>query len=178
MRSFIKPNTGKALAIKLAAYGPACQLLARTVAQKIGVPYYEDRIVERFLGHRLKEKKDAPFVEKPLYRHNGEVVEVWPTNPETGKPLAMHQAEVITEEVWARDHWPNTADDVPHGIARLPDGKVAGIYYHGPTMCLVLLHPGGLKIGIRAGSIIDVKMGVDRVAMAALSNLKPWVEPT
>lgn len=144
--------------------------------EEIGVPYYEDRIVERLLGHRPRgltreQASQVPFMEKPQYRYEGQVIEVWPVD-KNGIALPMNDVEFLTEEVWSRDYWPNTADDIPTAVRQLPDGKVVGIYYHGPSMCLVLLHPGGMKLGIRATKIIHPKLGVDKDAVAALAKLK------
>ncbi len=169
MSGFHKPDSGKAIAGALAAHGPACQLLGKEIAKKIGVPYYEERIVERFLGHRLKGK-EAPFLDKPLYRFEGVETEEWPMRD--GKAIDMRFVEFLTEEVWAREHWPNTADNIPDAVARLPDAKVTGIYYHGPSMCLVLMHPGGLKVGIRATTVLNPKLGVDKKGVGALGKLK------
>jgi hypothetical protein len=171
VRPLIKPDRGSALAASLAGQGPGCILLGKTLAKKIGVPYYEDRMIERFLGHRRKGSEQELFLESPRYRYKGEIIEEWPMAPD-GRAVPMNEVEYLTEEVWSREYWPNTADEVPVAIKRLPDGKVTGIYYHGPSMCLVLLHPGGLKVGIRATSIIHPILGLDKVAVAAIGKLK------
>ncbi len=175
MRSLIRPDRGRAISTALVGYGPGCQLLGRELAKKIGVPYYEERLVERFLGHRLvgapKEANQA-YLAKPQYRYAGVMTETWPLHPETGLAIPMHEVQLLTEEVWGRDYWPNTADDVPTAVRHLPDGKLSGMYYHGPSMCLVLLHPDGMKVGIRATTILHPKLGVDKAAVAALGRLK------
>lgn len=177
MRTLTQPTSNQAFAAKLQAHGPACTLLAKTIAQQIGVPYHEDRLVERFYGHRMRGQPETPFLEGPRYGYEGQVYDAWPNDPETGKPAEMHRVQFLTEEVWGRDFWPNTADTVTDAIRRLPDGKITGIYYHGPSMCIVLMHPGGVKVGIRATSIIDPRLGTDKAAMKALGNLKKWEDP-
>ncbi len=174
MRSFLKPTTNQALSQKLQAYGPACILVGKTLAEKLGVPYYEDRITERFLGHRMKGQPESAFVDGPRYVYKGELRDTWPNDPATGKPVPMYEAQIATEEVWSRDHWPHTADDATAALKHLPDGKITGIYYHGPSMTLVLLHPGGLKVGIRAAALLHPKLGPDKAAIAALEKLKKW----
>lgn len=164
----------QAIALKAQGVGPACQLMCRVLAQKVGVPYHEDRLVERFLGHRFRDKPETPFVDGPRYGYQGEVLEAWPNNPETGKPAAMHEVQFLTEEVWSRDFWPNTADDVAVAVNRLPDGQITGLYYHGPSMTIVLLHPGGVKVGIRALSLIHPQLGPDRKSVVLLDRLKKW----
>ena len=175
----------KALAAKFGLHGQACQVLARSIAKKIGVPYYEDRLTEHFRGYRVKnasgDTTERLILDKPLYRlkgypedgiEPGPTLEAWPMDPQTGLPSAMDKVESLTEEVWGRDYWPNTADDAKNALAKLPDNKIEGIYYHGPSMCNVLLHPGGLKVGIRAASIIDPMLGPDKLGVIALNNLK------
>ncbi len=182
---FARPSRMRALAARMGSHGQACQALARMVAKKIGVPYYEDRIVERFLGHRLKNKPgdttEHPLLDKPLYRikgypdagiEAGPTLEAWPDDAKTGQPAAMDKVESLTEEVWGRDYWPNTADDTKKALERLTDNKIAGIYYHGPSMTIVLLHPGGPKIGIRAASIIDPTLGPDKMSVLSLNSLR------
>jgi hypothetical protein len=148
-------------------------LLAKTLAQTIGVPCYEDRIVERFLGYRLRSAPEEPLLDSPRYGYQGETLEAWPTDSETGKAIPIPRVEFLTEEVWSRDHWPNTAGTVTEALAELPEGEVEGIYYHGPSMCLVLLSPEGHKVGIRATSLLlSSKLGPDKTAILALGKLK------
>jgi hypothetical protein len=177
VRSMFGVHPARALATRLATHGPACVLMAKALAERLGIPYHEDRLVERMMGYRLKATPNAPLLDGHRYKYNGAVHEAWPIDPATSKPAEMHEVEFLTEEVWTRDHWPNTADDVAAAVARLPDGKITGLYYHGPSMTIVLLHPGGLKVGIRAGSIIDPKLTADKVAIEALKRLKKWDGP-
>lgn len=173
MRTFGGLSRNRTLAGQLVGLGPSCILIAKTLAQKIGVPYHEDRIHERFLGHRPISKPgepERPLADKAIYKYNGEITEVWPTEPKTGAPLALHEVEFITEEVWARDYWPNTADDPVKALEHLPGGKIEGMYYHGPTMTIVLLSPSQLKVGIRAASLIHPKMGPDKNLLLLLNE--------
>jgi hypothetical protein len=179
MRSILRQSRTKALANMVSGHGNACIMLAKTFATTIGVPYYEDRITERFLGHRLLSwgKEQHGLLEKPLYRHkkapdDAEPQETWPNDPITQTPAPMSDVHFLTEEVWSRDHWPNTSDDPAGAMKRLQDGRITGMYYHGPSMSIVLLHPGGLKIGVRATSIIHHRLGPDKTALAALAKLK------
>lgn len=157
-------------------------VLARSIAKKLGVPYHEDRVTERFLGHRLKAQPETPILDTPRYRlkagrynsspEPGPTLESWPLDPKTEVPATMDDVESLTEEVWGRDYWPNTADDPITAVGRLSEGKVEALYYHGPSMCVVLLSPGGLKAGIRAAALIDPTLGPDTAGLAALSKLK------
>jgi hypothetical protein len=160
----------------LGAHGQACIKLAKELSAKIGVPYYDNRITERFLGHRLKnppgDKTEHPLLDTPRFKFKGVVSDTWPMDPATGAAAAMEDVESLTEEAWSRDYWPNTADDVLTAFKRLPDGAIEGMYYHGPSMCLVLLHPGGPKVGIRAPALINPRTGLDKATIALLGKLK------
>jgi hypothetical protein len=148
-------------------------LLAKTLAQTIGVPYYEDRIVERCLGYRLRSAPEEPLLDGPRYRYEGETLKAWPIDPSTGKAVPLPRVEFLTEEVWSRDHWPHTAGTVSEALGNLPDGEIEGLYYHGPSMCLVLLSPEGHKVGIRATALLlSSKLGPDKTAILALGKLK------
>jgi hypothetical protein len=177
VRSFFKPTLSQALAQRLQKEGPICQDLAKTLAQRIGVPNHEDRLSERLIGYRWRTDPKLPLTEKHVYGYEDVMYEdVWPMDPETGKPAEMHRVAWLTEEVWSRDHWPHTADEPAVAIDRLPDGQVMGLYYHGPSMCLVLLRPDGMRVGIRATTVIHPKLGIDKPTIAAFDKLKKWEE--
>ena len=50
-----------------------------------------------------------------------------------------------------RKNWPTSFNDVRGALRRLK--KLAGVYYHYPSMNLVLVDESGKKIGIRSGDL-------------------------
>ncbi len=180
MRSILRQSRNKTLANLVGGHGNACVLLGKTLAARIGVPYYEERIIERFVGYRVKswgKDEQHGLLETPLYRHkkapeDAPPSETWPNDPVSQTPAPMSDVESLTEEVWSRDYWPHTTDDPASALKRLNDGQITGLYYHGPSMCIVLLHPGGLKVGVRATTIIHHRLGPDKAAVAILAKLK------
>jgi hypothetical protein len=122
--------------------GGGCATIGRALAVRLNVPYHEDREGERLLGHRLKEVPLGVAIELlPSQRYrlsNGDVSQRY----ESG-------AEQLTEEVWTRDNWPTSYNDVPGAIRKLQHG-IAGVYYHRPSMNLVLIDTMGEKVGIRS----------------------------
>lgn len=144
----------KAFGAMIQATGNGCQHIGKALAQRVGVPYHEDREVERMLGHRLlsvpKEEaiKQGLLPTRQFQLPDGTVV--------AEKDVPAHwfnEAKQLTDEVWTKDNWPDNCNDVNGAIQKLTHG-ITGVYYHRPSMNLVLLGPMGEKVGIRATTLI------------------------
>jgi hypothetical protein len=92
--------------------GAGCRGLGQTLAEMIDVPYQHGRETDAFLGHRLKEvpREDAiaqGLLLLPLrrFRRGDEVIDI------EGFPPAIETWELLTEEVWSKDNWPDSFNE-------------------------------------------------------------------
>lgn len=163
LKSFFEMIAGQSL---------SCSGIGQALAIRLDVPYLEDRSGERMLGHRLKEVPEAEAIEKGLlltrqFRFaSGEILctDEWPER------LFKEENMQLTEEVWTKDNWPDSYNSVGDAVAKLPNG-ITGIYYHKPSMNLILVGPHGEKVGIRSTAL--VVMGITRTG-----NCRPFDQLT
>lgn len=148
----------KAFGDLLTGLGRGAEGIGRHLAQRLDVPFYEDRD-ERLLGHCLKEDlrrfqelRDKGMLDAselfPTRRFRFATGEILCTNKWPDR-LFKEENEQLTEEVWSHDHWPDSCNDIDGAIDKLPSG-VTGIYWHAPSLNLILVGPGGVKVGIRS----------------------------
>lgn len=155
----------------IAGFGTGATGVGRSLADRLGVPFYEDR-TERCLGCYLQEEKNVwrtrslepgqTLLPGHLYRYGDSVVDE--AEMRRRWSAGAFPDEQLTEEAWTHDHWPDTSNDIPEAVAKLSKG-VTGIYYHGASMNLVLLGADGARVGIRVTAFM--RPGVD-----ALDGLK------
>lgn len=126
--------------------GGGCATIGRALAVRLNVPYHEDREGERLLGHRLREVPREEAIEQGLLSQRRYRL---PGGDLCDTDEFLSGAEQLTEEVWTRDNWPTSYNDVPGAIGRLQHG-IAGVYFHRPSMNLVLIDSMGEKVGIRS----------------------------
>lgn len=176
----------KAFGEMLNGIGGGVTTLGRALAAHLGVPYLEKREGERLLGHYLidpaqrytrllpdREKIRDEAVQQgnllPTRRFrmpNGEILDA-DTCPDM-------KAEQLTEEAWSRDNWPTSCNDVEGALGRLQYG-ITGVYYHRPSMNLVLVDPAGERVGIRSTALtgpFGLKTEKNLKEIRALGRLK------
>lgn len=140
---------------------------ARTLAANLGVPYLEEREGERLLGHRLKEVSREAAIEQGLFptrrfrAPDGTVLET-----DEFPDMSYDQ---LTEEVWTKENWPSSYNSVQEALQKVPDG-ITAIYFHKPSLNLVLVAPGGELVGIRRTAFYDP------VEVQALDLLKKAIQ--
>lgn len=151
----------KAFGAMLEGQGHGCSAIGKALAAGVGVPYHTERESERCLGHRLlnghpesnrKRDDDVEYLPRPLYRLGADVVETVSGDPPSVDGR-FHDVEQLTEEVWTRDNWPDSCNSVALAVAKLLEG-IIGVYYHRPSMNLVLVGPQGEKVGIRSTALV------------------------
>jgi hypothetical protein len=124
----------------------------RELAERMGVPYLEERRGERCLGHRLKDVSDEEAIKQGLFptrrfrSPTGEILETneWP-------PMNYEQ---LTDEVWTHDNFPTSYNSIQEAVQKLPNG-IKAMYYHLVSLTLVLVAPDGELVGIRRSSFRD-----------------------
>lgn len=134
--------------------------IGKALCKLLDVPYYEDRGIEQLLGHRYMRKdilegnsriygsSTDDRLEGPLLSMrefllvNGDILRTndWKLIPSDAKQL--------TEEVWTRDDYPDSYNNIVEAVNKLSYG-ITGAYYHKSQANLVLLSPTGEKVGIR-----------------------------
>lgn len=155
----------------LKGMGSGCRGIGRAIAGMIEVPYREERESDAFLGHRLKEIPQDEALARGLllplrrFRRGEEVLDI------EGFPPVNEDWDQLTEEVWSKGNWPDSFNDPVEAVNRLPDG-VAAIYYHGPSMNLVLVGARGEKVGIRSTSLARPGRGLNAEGVRILSLLR------
>jgi hypothetical protein len=118
----------------------------RLLAERLGVPYLEERRGERRLGHRLKEVSDEEAIKQGLFptrrfrSPTGEILETneWPPT----------NYEQLTDEVWSRDNFPTSYNTIQEAVQKLPNG-IKAMYFHLVSLTLVLVAPDGELVGVR-----------------------------
>jgi len=141
--------------------GPAS--MAKELAKRLGVPYLEGRQGERLLGHRLKEVSKEDAIKQGLFptrRFRTPTGEILETNE---FPPMDH--EQLTEEVWTKENWPTSYNSIREAVRKVPHG-ITAMYFHMPSLNVVLVAPDGELIGIRRTSFYD------EVQVKALRSLK------
>ena len=133
----------------IGAIGGGCVAIGKALGQKLDVPYMEEREGEKLLGCKLKEGHEGELF--PTHRYRFPSGEILCTN-EWPERLVKEKAEQLTEEVWTKDNWHNSFNDVEGAVQKLPNG-IVGVYFHRPSMNLVLVAPGGEKVGIRSTAL-------------------------
>lgn len=147
--------------------GNACVQVGKALCTRLGIPYLEGREVEKLLGHRLSTTPKEEAIAQgllPMRRFrlpSGDVLDTdeWPP-----------QGDQLTEEVWTRDNWPDSFNDVGGAVAKLSAG-VAAVYFHRQSLNLVLVAPDGTKVGIRSTAIMKFGVGLHQ-DVSALGTLQ------
>lgn len=158
--------------------------LGKALAHRCQVPYHEDRETEKLLGHRLTKvpvegsttgsrdasanDDDAPLLPTRVFCFpNGELLHTneWP------KRLFDEHAVQITEEVWTHENWPDSYNNVQDALQKCAHG-ITGVYYHKPSMNLVILNVTGEKVGIRSSSLVIPFVGLKKEEAFKLGRLK------
>ncbi len=173
----------KAFGAMLDGQGNGCITVGHALCARLGVPYLQERESERLLGHRrtktlrggfrkgamasMDELEGELLAEREFRFPNGELLRTneWP------KRLFEEKAEQLSEEVWTKENWPDSFNDAKEAVAKLPNG-ITGVYYHRPSMNLVLVGPTGEKVGVRSTAIMTPMIGIDRDHVFALGALK------
>jgi hypothetical protein len=131
----------------------ACKAVGLALCKRLDVPYLEGREEDRLLGHRLMTVPEEEALKGELLPTrqfkfaSGEVLctNEWPER------IFEEDAEQLTEEVWTRENRPDVMGQASEMVRKLPDG-IVGAYVHLQSMCLVLVCPTGLKVGIYVNS--------------------------
>lgn len=121
------------------------------IAKRLEIPWLESRKGELLLGHRLKEISREEAIKAGLLpTRRFRLVGGLTVDQDEFPPLEQIE-EQLTEEVWTRGNWPSVLLSIPEAIQRVPNG-VIGMYYHVPSLCVVLVAPDRSLIGIRRTS--------------------------
>lgn len=124
--------------------------LGRSLATRLGVPYVAERESEKLLGHCYRDASREEALKQGLFptrrfkkRCDGSILETddWPS--------PLREFDQLTAEVWTRDNWPDNVNDVAGALGRCTTG-ITAVYYHRPSMCLVVIGASGEKVGIRS----------------------------
>jgi hypothetical protein len=170
----------KAFGAMLEGQRGICAQIGKALCQRLDVPYLEDREAEKFLGHRYTKESlkgttggnegdvEGPLLPTREFRFpNGELLQTneWP------KRLFDEHAEQLTEEVWTHDNWPDSYNDVQKALQKCAHG-ITGVYFHWPSMNLVLLNASGEKVGIRSSALVIPLIGLNKENAILLGKLK------
>jgi hypothetical protein len=158
--------------------------VGKALALRCQVPYHENREVEKLMGHRRtkilmggirkgpggpsEDELEGPLLSTREFRFpTGELLQTneWP------KRIFDEHAEQLTEEVWTHDHGPDSHNDVQEAVQKCAHG-ITGVYYHRPSMNLVLVSASGKKIGIRSTALVIPLIGLKQADARLLGRLK------
>jgi hypothetical protein len=151
--------------------------VCRALCAMLEVPYHEDREDEQLLGHRRVRQvvlEDTSHtlgassegdLEGPLLPArefllpDGEILRtnIWSEVPSEAKQL--------TDEVWTKDHYPDSTNSIQEAVSKLQHG-IKGGYYHKSQANLVLISATDEKVGIRRTefTVPTSAMLADRIA--------------
>jgi len=158
--------------------------VARGLCALLDVPYHEDRETERLLGHRrmrqqtLEDRSRIYGAPDNDDRLEGPLLPTRLFRMPDGQELAQDEfppldsgAEQLTEEVWTRDHYPDSYNGILEAVTKLPHG-VTGGYYHRGQMMLVLISPTGERVGIRRAEFMLPTRSMLAERVAPLAKLR------
>jgi hypothetical protein len=152
----VETGTPKEFLDFIGGVGVGCVDLGRKLAEKLEVPFHEDRL-ERPLGYRyagwaetyitVTDAMKEEILPKMRWLIDGEVIEC------DSRP-AQRDCVPLTERAWTREHDPDSCNGIAAAIGKVR-GAVIGIYYCYKKMNLVLIDEAGQKIGIRSVDIMQ-----------------------
>lgn len=161
----------KSFGAMLSGQGNICIQLGKALCHRLSVPYHEAREEERLLGHRLREVPAEEALKQgllPTRRFkfpDGRVLD-----QEEFPPVDL-QYDTLTEEVWSHDNTPDSYNDVTSAVQKCSHG-ITGVYYHRPSMNLVLVNAAGEKIGIRSTALVVPLVGLREDEARLLGKLR------
>ena len=143
--------------------GLSCITIGKELAARLEVPYHENRISGgKLLGYKRRVKPWGPGSWSSGPGSGGEMegdlldTQEWQIPDgaivRSNNPPGPGTIQ-LTGEVWEQDpYWPDSFNDITRAMQKCSDG-IVGVYWHTPSMNLVLLSASGEAVGIRSTSL-------------------------